>query len=116
MGGEAPRRHEEYVILTLNPAPPPHDAAAVLDHLVDQLEERFPVRVLSHFLLPLGLGLIQFGTPMQSQGLINLSPIQLGNGITLTITRHDESINLRTCNYSRVCNIMMLGFPLDFKT
>jgi len=42
LGGEAPRRHEEYVILTLNPAPPPHDAAAVLDHLVDQLEERFP--------------------------------------------------------------------------
>lgn len=115
LGGEAPRRHEEYAILTLNPAPPPNEAAAVLDQLVDQLEDQFPMRVLSHFLSPLGLGLVQFGSPMQRQGLINLSPINLGNGFTLSVARHDEGINLRTCNYSRVCNIMMLGFPLDFQ-
>ena len=73
------------------------------------------MRVLSHFLLPLGLGLVQFGSPMQRQGLINMSPIPLGNGINLTVTKHDEGINLRTCNYSRICNIMLLGFPLDFQ-
>jgi len=115
LGGEAPRRHEEYAILTLDLAPAPQVAAEVLDQLVDQLEHQFPVRVLSHFLLPLGLGLVQFGSPMQRQGLINMSPIPLGNGINLTVTKHDEGINLRTCNYSRICNIMLLGFPLDFQ-
>jgi hypothetical protein len=98
LGGEAPRRHEEYAILTLGPPPPPQNAAAVLDHLIDQLEELFPVRINSNFLSPLGLGLVQFGTPMQRQGLINMLPIAMGNGVNLIVTRHDEGINLRTCN------------------
>jgi len=52
---------------------------------------------------------------MQRQGLINLSPIPLGNGVTLMVARHDEGVYLRTCNYSRVCNLMLLGYPLDFQ-
>jgi hypothetical protein len=62
LGGEPPRRHEEYAIVSLEPPPHPVHARMALTDVVNLLEQNFPVRVLSHFLSLLSLGLLKFGS------------------------------------------------------
>ena len=33
----------------------------------------------------------------------------------VTVVKHDEGFNARSCNYTRVCWLMFLAFPLDFQ-
>ncbi|CAO2152121.1 unnamed protein product [Urochloa humidicola] len=111
LGGEPPRRHEQYTIIRLEPEPM---QAQVLDLIQDFLEQDFPVHVVSAYPSPLGLGLFQFDSPVQRQILRDASPIPFGHG-QLIVQRHDEALNLRACNYIRQCWIMFLAFPLDYQ-
>ncbi|WVZ57952.1 hypothetical protein U9M48_008279 [Paspalum notatum var. saurae] len=114
LGGDLPRCHEEYVIVTMNLAPPAHQVPVVIAQAVQLFEAEFHVRVITAFRSPLGLGLFQFGSTVQRQILLNAGQIPFGDGF-LEVFRHDEGLNLRDCVYERRCWIMILGFPLDYQ-
>lgn len=59
----------------MEPPPHPMHARVALTDVVNFLEAHFPVRVLSSFLSPLGLGLVEFGSTVQRQCLLDISPI-----------------------------------------
>ncbi|CAO1939557.1 unnamed protein product [Urochloa humidicola] len=115
LGGEPPRRHEQYAIVRLEPEPIADQVQDLLNDVSEMLEHDFPVRVVSSFPSPLGLGLFQFDSPVQRQTLLDASPIQFGHG-WLTIQKHDEARNFRACPYIRECWIMFLAFPLDYQS
>jgi len=116
LGGEPPRRHEDYAIVVMEP-PPPEDAAMdSLRDVVDFLEHDYPVRVQSFFRNPLGLGLLQFQLATQCQILLDSSPIQFDANITIRVVKHDEATNLQACPYTCICRLMVLCFPLDYQT
>jgi hypothetical protein len=102
IGGEPPRRHEEFAVISLVPPPPPEHARVTLEDVVHLLQQDFPVRVQSFHLSPLGLGLIEFGSAIQRQSMLDISPIAINNSL-LHVYKHDEAINLRACHYSREC-------------
>jgi hypothetical protein len=70
---------------------------------------------LSSFLSPLGLGLLEFGSAVQRQSMLDISPIDVNDNTVLRVVKHDEAINLRACPYTRECWIMFLAFPLDYQ-
>ena len=114
LGGEPPHRHEEFAILELEPEPVPAQVPELIHDVVHFLQQDFPVRVLSAFPSPLGLGLFQFEDQIQRQRLLNASLIQFGH-VMIRVLKHDEARNHRSCTYTRECWIMFLGFPLDFQ-
>jgi hypothetical protein len=64
---------------------------------------------------PLGLGLIKQRTVPQRDQLVRESPFHMDQHNIVSIVKHDEGINSRSCNYIRVCWVMFLAFPLDFQ-
>lgn len=116
LGGEPPRRHEEYRNITLVPEPPEHVVLEALQAVVDHLEQGFPVRILSSFRSPLGLGLVKFQSASQRQSMIDLSPIPFVNNSVIRVVKHDAARNFRACPYIRFCRVLILTFPLDYQT
>lgn len=114
LGGEPPCRHEEYAIVSMEPPPHLMHARFALTDVVHFLEEHFPVRVLSSFLSPLRLGLLEFRFTVQRQSLLEISSIDFDEVSILRVVKHDEAGNLRACAYTRECWIMFLAFPLDY--
>ena len=78
LGGEPPRRHEQFAILALELEPTQQQIPDLLHEVFDFLQQDFPVRVLSAFPSPLGLGLYQFESQVQRESLLDASPIQFG--------------------------------------
>ncbi|CAN6173140.1 unnamed protein product [Urochloa humidicola] len=115
LGGEPPRRHEDYAVITLHPEPAEDLVMEALHDVVEHLEHEFPVRILFGFHSPLGLGLVQFQSASQRQTLIDESPIPFINNSVIRVIKHDEARNLRACNYSHFCRLMVLAFPLDYQ-
>ena len=79
------------------------------------LEHEHRVRITESHLSPLGLGLIRLRSVAQRDQLVRESPMQLGNNHIVTVVKHDEGINSRSCTYTLVCWILFLAFPLDFQ-
>lgn len=116
LGGEPPRRHEQFAIISLEPAPEVQAQIPELIHeVVAMIHHDFPVRVVTAFPSPLGLGLFELESTVQRSALLDASPIPFGHG-HLVVERHDEARNFKVCNYSRQCWIMLLCFPLDYQT
>jgi len=115
LGGEPTREHEDYAIVSINPMPAhANQLRPTLNLVRDFLEHSQRVRVLASHLSPLGLGLIKLRTVAQRDQLVRVSPLQLSQNHQVTIVKHDEGLNARSCTYVRVCWIMFLAFPLDF--
>ncbi|CAN6216800.1 unnamed protein product [Urochloa humidicola] len=114
LGGEPPRRHEQYAVISLEPLPIQEKVHDLIQDVSEMLEQDFPVRVVSAFPSPLGLGLFQFEMPVQRQILLEASLIPFAQG-QLVVQKHDEARNLRVCNYIRQCWVMFLAFPLDYQ-
>lgn len=115
LGGEPPRRHEQFAILVLQPEPVQEQVWDIILEVREMLEHDFPMRIVTAFPSPLGLGLFELENPVQRTTLLNASPIQFGHG-HIFVQRHDEARNFRACNYTRQCWVMFLGFPLDYQT
>lgn len=97
--------------------PPPHlnHARQALDDVIEFLQQNFPVRVFSHFVSPIGLGLLEFSSSVHRQSLIDISPFAFDGISTLRVVKHDEADNLRACPYTRESWIMFLMFLLDYQ-
>jgi hypothetical protein len=103
LAGDPPRRHEEYAIMSTEPPPHPMHVWLALTDVVNFLQEHFPVRILSSFLSPIGLGLLEFGSSVQRQSMIDISPFDFDDISVLRVVKHDEASNLRACPYTREC-------------
>jgi len=64
LGGEPLRRHEDYAIIEMQPEPLPAQVGVLIEEIIDFLQEQFPVRVVSAFPSPFGVGLFQFQNPV----------------------------------------------------
>jgi hypothetical protein len=115
LGGEPVCRHKQYAILELEPEPAPAQVMGLLHEVSAFLEHDFGVRVMLAFPSPLGLGLFQLEDVVQRENLLDASPINFGQWV-VTVRKHDEARNFRTCNYIRECWVMFLGFPLDYQS
>lgn len=115
LGGEPPRGHKEYTIVSMEPPPHPMHARLALTDVINFVQEHFPVRIMSSFLSPLGLGLLEFGSSVQRQSMTDISPFDFDDISVLRVVKHDEAGNLRACPYTRECWIMFLAFPLDYQ-
>jgi hypothetical protein len=116
LGGEPSREHEDYAIVSINPAP--EEAAQLrptLNLVCDFLEHTQRVQIIESHLSPLGLGLIRLRTVPQRDQLVRESPFNFGQHSVVTVSKHDEGLNARSCAYTRICWIMFLAFPLDFQ-
>lgn len=56
LGGEPPRRYEQYAIIMLEPEPVQEQIRDIILEVTQTLQEEFPVRVVSAFPSPLSLG------------------------------------------------------------
>ena len=74
LGGEPPKRHEQFAIVTLEPEPQPVQVCNLIHHVSAFLQQNFPVRVASAFPSPFGLGLFELEDPIQRACLIDASP------------------------------------------
>jgi len=114
LSAEPTRRHEQYEILSMEPEPVQAQVYELLHEVVAFLQHEFPVRVISTFLSPLGLGLFQLENPIQRETLLDASPFRFGQSL-IHVQRHDEAKNFRACAYIRESWIMFLSFPLDYQ-
>ena len=114
LGSEPTHHHEQYAILAMEPEQPQDQAQEIIHEVVAFLQHEFPVRVVSAFPSPLGLGLFQFENPIQRECLLDASPFQFGQTL-IHVQKHDEARNFRACPYIRESWIMFLGFPLDYQ-
>ena len=64
LGGEPLRRHEEYAVIEMQPEPLLVQVGLLIEEITDFLQEQFPVRVVSAFPSPFGVGLFQFQNPV----------------------------------------------------
>ncbi|KAG2577560.1 hypothetical protein PVAP13_6NG210600 [Panicum virgatum] len=65
LGGEPPKRHEQFAIVTLEPEPQPVQVCNLIHHVSAFLQQNFPVRVASAVPSPFGLGLFELEDPIQ---------------------------------------------------
>jgi hypothetical protein len=96
LGGEPTREHEDFAIVTINPAP--QEAAQLrptLNMVCDFLEHTQRVQILESHLSPLGLGLIKLRTIPQRDQLVRESPFHMGQHNIVFVVKHDEEINSR---------------------
>ncbi|KAJ1255823.1 hypothetical protein BS78_K154700 [Paspalum vaginatum] len=116
LGGEPPREHEDYAIVSIEPMNLQDDELRpTLNFVCQFLQEEHRVQVIASHLSPLGLGLIRLRTVAQRDQLVRESPYNLGQNMIVRVVKHDEGINHRSCTYGRICWIMFLAFPLDFQ-
>jgi hypothetical protein len=119
IAGNPPRRHEEFAIATLTPAPQPQNLQQLQNAITDVInyfEGPRQVHVVSACPSPLGLCLLEFRSALTRQSMINLSPHFLLGGREIFLEEHDNGTNLRASPFSRTCWVMFLCFPLDYQT
>ena len=83
VAGNPPRRHEEFAIATLTPAPQPQNLQQLQQAITDVInyfEGPRQVHIVSACPSPLGLCLLEFHSAVTRQAMINLSPHILPGG------------------------------------
>ena len=109
------RRHEEYAIGIIEPAPLPEEIQLyrnmVSDFVVNQLERQ----VLKTQPWIQGVGLFRFRSAISIQIMVDHPPFDFGNDRFVRFIPHDEGINYRAAQGFRRGWVMLLGIPLDYR-
>jgi hypothetical protein len=108
--------HEDWAILNIQPLP---DHAVLFPAVRDVVREylvehrRLGVRDIqrSH----LGQVLVQFYSVLERDNLVLLGPQQYLDA-TFTTLRHNDAWNHMALFFNRECWLMLLGFPLDYRS
>ena len=102
--GEQTREHEDYAIVSINTMPQEvNKLRPTLNVVCHFLEHEHRVCVIASHLCPLGVGLIRLRTVAQRDQLVRESPMHLCQNHIVTVVKHDEGFNARSCTYTRVC-------------
>jgi hypothetical protein len=115
VAGDPHRRHEQYAIATLTPAPQQNvvQIQQAIAEVVNYFEGPRQVQIVSACPSPLGLCLLEFRSLVSRQAMIFLNPHILPDVREIRLEEHDNGVNLRACPFSRICWIMFLCFPLS---
>ena len=108
-----PRRHEEYMVAEVMPAPEGpigHVREEVMQFLQDRGTLVRSAQPWFH-----GVGLFQVRDPSVRYSLIQHPPFPLGNDRFVRFMKHDEGENFKGSH--GFCNgwIMFIGIPLDYR-
>jgi hypothetical protein len=111
-----PPMHEDWAIINIQPLPEhevifPAVRVVVREYLVEH--RRLGVRDIqrSH----LGQVLVQFNSVLDRDNLVLLGPQQYLDA-TFTAQRHNDAWNHMALFFNRECWLMLLGFPLDYRS
>ncbi|KAE8786133.1 hypothetical protein D1007_40036 [Hordeum vulgare] len=107
------RRHEQYVIVVVMPAPPADQIAQVRQEVVDLLHNLvFHVRSAQPWIE--GVGLLELRDAGESFAAVQMVPQDLGNDSFVRCMRHNEGVGFRGAAGFRQGCLMFLGVHLDF--
>jgi hypothetical protein len=111
-----PPMHEDWAIINIQPLPD-HEVTfpAVRDVVREYLVEHRRLGVRDIQRSHLGQVLVQFSSVLERDNLVLLGPQQYLDA-TFTAQRHNDAWNHRALFFNRECWLMLLGFPLDYRS
>jgi hypothetical protein len=111
-----PPFHEDWAIINIHPLPE-HEVLfpAVRDVVREYLVEHQRVGVRAIQRSHLGQVLVQFRSVLERDNLVLLGPQQYLDA-TFTAVRHNDAWNHRALLFNHECWLMLLGFPLDYRS
>jgi hypothetical protein len=111
-----PPFHEDWAIINIHPLPE-HEVLfpAVRDVVREYLVEHHRVGVRAIQRSHLGQVLVQFRSVLERDNLVLLGPQQYLDA-TFTAVRHNDAWNHRALLFNHECWLMLLGFPLDYRS
>jgi hypothetical protein len=111
-----PPLHEDWAIISIQPLPD-HEIAfpAVRDVVREYLVEHRQLGVRDIQRSHLGQVLVQFSSILERDNLVLLGPQQYLDA-SFTVQRHNGAWNHRALYFNRECWLMLLGFPLDYRS
>jgi hypothetical protein len=111
-----PPLHEDWAIINIQPSPD-HEVTfpAVRDVVREYLVEHRRLEVQDIQRSHLGQVLVQFSSVIERDNLVLLGP-QNYLDATFTALRHNDAWNHRALFFNCECWLMLLGFPLDYRS
>jgi hypothetical protein len=111
-----PPLHEDWAIINIQPLPD-HEItfSAVRDVVREYLVEHRRLGVRDIQRSHLGQVLVQFSSILERDNLVLLGPQQYLDA-SFTAQRHNDAWNHRALYFNRECWLMLLGFPLDYRS
>jgi hypothetical protein len=111
-----PPLHEDWAIISIQPLPD-HEITfpAVRDVVREYLVEHRRLGVRDIQRSHLGQVLVQFSSILERDNLVLLGPQQYLDA-SFTVQRHNDAWNHRALYFNRECWLMLLGFPLDYRS
>jgi hypothetical protein len=111
-----PPMHEDWAIINIQPFPE-HEVLfpAVRDVVIEYLVEHRRLGVRDIQRSHLGQVLVQFNSVLDRDNLVLLGPQQYLDA-TFTTQRHNDAWNHKALFFNRECWLMLLGFPLDYRS
>jgi hypothetical protein len=111
-----PPMHEDWAIINIQHLPD-HEVTftAVRDAVREYLVEHRRLGVRDIQRSHLGQVLVQFSSVLEKDNLVLLGPQQYLDA-TFTAQRHNDAWNHRALFFNRECWLMLLGFPLDYRS
>ncbi|TVU01264.1 hypothetical protein EJB05_53303, partial [Eragrostis curvula] len=111
-----PPRHEDFGVVTITPLP----GNQILFHNIHEVVHEFltvfkRVRIRDIQPTHLGQALVRFEYVHDRDNLINAGVHHYG-GCDFEIHRHNEARNWRGLDFNRECWLLLLGFPLDYRS
>lgn len=116
LSGEPARNFKTYIIAEDVDEVLDQDDYVVFMHQVRQfMQDEVHVPVRSACIHPLGIGLFQLESVFHRDALFAENPYDI-DGVRVRFVRHDQGLNRRDKDYTRYGWILILGFPLDYRT
>jgi hypothetical protein len=111
-----PPMHEDWAVINIHPLPE-HEVLfpAVRDVVREYLVEHRRVGVRAIQRSHLGQVIVQFRSVLERDNLVLLGPQQYLDA-TFTAVRHNDAWNHRALLFNHECWLMLLGFPLDYRS
>jgi hypothetical protein len=111
-----PPLHEDWAIISIQPLPD-HEITfpAVRDVVREYLVEHRRLGVRDIQRSHLGQVLVKFSSVLERDNLVLLGPQQYLDA-SFTAQRHNDAWNHRALFFNRECWLMLLGFPLDYRS
>ncbi|KAE8803383.1 hypothetical protein D1007_20733 [Hordeum vulgare] len=108
------RRHEQFIIAEVMPAPPANQVGQVRQDVVDLLQNRgFHVRSAQPWIA--GVGLFELRDAGESFVVVQMVPQDPGDDSFIRFMRHNEGAGFRGAAGFRQGCLMFLGVPLGFR-